>query len=208
MSGADGPGFPGWLRPLRPVRRQEPFDDPDWVFELKYDGFRGLAYVGVAEPRLVSRNRHHFVEFAPLAREVAVTLGVERAVVDGEIACLDEEGRSRFDWLHARREAPCFCAFDLLWVDGEDLRSAPLVERKSRLRELVPEGGSRLLYVDHVEERGRALFERVTALDLEGIVAKRRQGLYREGTRWWKIKNAGYSQAEGRGELFDRRGGR
>lgn len=193
------------VTPLRLTRRQTPFDDPDWIFELKYDGFRALAYVDDGVCRLVSRNRHLFDEFAPLAADVTRSLRAERAVLDGEIACVDDQGRSQFYELMARRCRPCFFAFDLLWVNGEDLRDHALVDRKARLRGLVPEHDAHLLYVDHVEESGVALFEKVCDMDLEGITAKRKRGLYREGTRWLKIKNESYSQAEGRGELFDRR---
>lgn len=192
------------VTPLRLSRRKSPFDDPEWVFELKYDGFRGLAYVDAEVSRLVSRNQHRFDEFASLATSIAEALDAERAVLDGEIVCLDGEGRSQFYELLARRGEPRFCAFDLLWVDGEDLRDRPLLERKSRLRALVPDSHSRLLYVDHVEERGAALFSKICEMDLEGITAKRKKGLYRDGTRWLKIKNPDYSQAVGRGELFDR----
>ena len=193
------------VTPLRLTERKTPFDDPDWVFELKYDGFRALAYVDDDGCRLISRNRHPFDEFDELAAEVAKSLEAERAVVDGEIVCVDELGRSQFYELMARRCRPCFFAFDLLWVDGEDLRGQALIERKARLRSLVPDDDARLLYVDHVEERGVALFEKICEMDLEGITAKRKNGLYRDGTRWLKIKNRSYSQAEGRGELFDRR---
>ena len=190
------------VTPLRLTLRDAPFDDPDWVFELKYDGFRALAYVDGDGCRLVSRNRHRFDEFEPLAVAVAKSLGAERAVLDGEIVCVDERGRSQFYPLMARRCQPCFFAFDLLWVDGEDVREQPLLERKARLRTLVPDSDPRLLFVDHIEERGVALFEKICEMDLEGITAKRKKGLYREGTRWLKIKNRDYSQAEGRGELF------
>ena len=193
------------VTPLRLTLRDAPFDDPDWVFELKYDGFRALAYVDGDGCRLVSRNRHRFDEFEPLAVAVAKSLGAERAVLDGEIVCVDEHGRSQFYPLMARRCQPCFFAFDLLWVDGEDVREQPLLERKARLRTLVPDSDPRLLFVDHIEERGVALFEKICEMDLEGITAKRKKSLYREGTRWLKIKNRNYSQAEGRGELFARR---
>lgn len=195
------------LKPLRPVRRKDAFDDPDWIFELKHDGFRALAYVDGPSCRLVSRNRHPFIEFESLGIAVAASLGAESAVLDGEIVCLDAQGRSRFYDLLARQSDPYLCVFDLLWVDGEDLRELPLLSRKERLRSLVPGTSSRLLYVDHIEGQGTALFEKVCALDLEGVIAKRKKGLYREGTTWFKIKNPSYSQAEGRGDLFDRRRG-
>ena len=153
----------------------------------------------------MSRNQHRFDEFDALANAIAEVLADRRAVIDGEIVCLDAAGRPQFYQLLARKGRPYYYAFDLLWFDGKDLRDRPLLERKAKLRSLVPEKNSRLLYVDHIEARGVALFERVCEMDLEGIIAKRKKGLYREGTTWHKIKNAPYSQAEGRGELFDRR---
>ncbi len=193
------------VKPLGLIRRKDAFDDADWVFELKHDGFRALAYVDASTCRLVSRNQHRFDEFDALAKAIAKDLAERRAVIDGEVVCLDAEGRSRFYELLARKGRPYYYAFDLLWLDGQDLRDRPLLERKAKLRELVPEKDSRLLYVDHIEASGVALFERVREMDLEGIIAKRKKGLYRKGTTWYKIKNAAYSQAEGRGELFDRR---
>src|SRR5262249_32438695 len=105
-----------------------------------------------------------------------------------------------------------FYAFDLLFLDGEDLRPLPLVERKTRLRKLIRRGRSRLLYVDHIEREGCELFKRICELDLEGIVAKRACSTYRATDQpsrdWIKIKNRNYSQKEGRAELFDELQGR
>ena len=101
-----------------------------------------------------------------------------------------------------------FFAFDLLFLNGEDLRGLPLIERKARLKRLLRRKRSHVLYVDHIEVRGRDLFEKVCGLDLEGIVAKRKHSPYRAtekpSAHWIKIKNRNYSQAEGREELFDR----
>src|SRR5262249_909240 len=100
-----------------------------------------------------------------------------------------------------------FYAFDVLSYNDEDLRDLPLLARKARLRALVPSNTGRLLYLDHLEERGVALFERVCALDLEGIVAKRKTSKYRATEQrsrdWIKIKNQHYTQAEERHELFE-----
>jgi len=193
------------VNPLRLARRETPFDDPEWQFELKHDGFRAVAYIDGERARLVSRNQHRFDDFAPLASDIARTVHGTPVVLDGEIVSLGPDGRAQFYELMARRGPTYYYAFDLLWIDGEDLRDLPLAERKDRLRALVPDAESRLLYVDHIVEQGTALFERVCAMDLEGIVAKRTSGLYREGTTWLKIKNRAYSQAEGRGDVFDRR---
>ena len=106
------------------------------------------------------------------------------------------------------RAKPYFYAFDLLWMNGVDLRELPLVERKAKLRELVPSPPSRLLYLDHVEDQGVELYEQCCKLDLEGVVAKPRVSPYRKvGGRalWVKVKNPDYTQAKGRRELFERR---
>ncbi len=97
-----------------------------------------------------------------------------------------------------------FYAFDLLWLDGEDLRDRPLVERKATLKGLVD--GSSILYLDHIQEQGVALFDQCVKLDLEGIVAKPLVSPYRElrgKTTWIKIKNPEYSQAEGRRDMVN-----
>src|SRR5207249_5207325 len=107
----------------------------------------------------------------------------ESAVLDGEIVCLDDAGRSVFNDPMFRRGECFFYAFDFLFVDGEDLRELPLVERKARLRKVIPRKRSRLLYLDHIEERGRELFESVCRMDLEGIVAKRKDMSYRASAK-------------------------
>ena len=193
------------IKPLRLIEQPEPFDNEEWIFELKHDGFRAVAYVNQSACRLVSRNGHPFDQFGPLCQWLASHLEVKEAVLDGEIVCLGSDGRSQFYDLLGKRGHPLFYAFDLLWLDGRDLRDEPLLGRKRRLEALVPAPPSRLLYVDHLEALGSAFFRQVCAMDLEGIIAKRRHGLYREGTRWIKIKNPTYSQAEGRGELFNQR---
>ena len=190
--------------PLRLVR--EPFDNPDYFFELKHDGFRALAYVENGECRLVSRNLNS-LRFESL-RLALGTLSVKNAIIDGEIVCLDENGVSQFNWLLSGRRAnqAILYVFDLLWINGVDLRRSPLVERKARLCELVRRSACpRLLYAQHVEGGGKELFNEICRCDLEGIVAKRRMGVYREDRPdWLKIKNRIYSQAEERHEMLTR----
>jgi len=189
-------------------RRTEPFDSDDFIYELKIDGFRALAHIRDGRGELVSRNGNVFRGFAELVTWIAEHLHVENAVLDGEIACIDDSGRSVFNDLLFRRRDCVFFAFDLLWLNGEDLRGLPLIERKARLKKLLGRKVSRVLYLDHIEARGRDLFEKVCELDLEGIVAKRKASVYRPTEKpsphWVKIKNPRYSQAEGREELFER----
>jgi bifunctional non-homologous end joining protein LigD len=124
-------------------------------------------------------------------------------VLNGEIAWLDADGRPQFYDLLRRRCDPVFYAFDVLWLDGTDLRERPLIERKRILRSLVPEQSPSVLYADHINGRGMEFFRLACQHDLEGVVAKLRDGKYGEG--WYKIRNPAHSQYEGRRELFERR---
>ena len=191
---------------MRLSRRIEPFDHPDWIFELKLDGFRALAYLDNGKGDLVSRNRNTFAGFRNLAAEIAEGFLGTNGILDGEIVSLDSRGRPQFEDLMFRRGELFFIAFDAVFLNGEDLRSLPLIERKRRLKAVVPDRSHdfRLRYHSHVERHGRALYKLACERDLEGIVAKRRDGLY-ETSRpgWLKIKNPVYSQKEGREELFE-----
>jgi len=192
---------------MRLLRIPQPFDHPDFIYELKLDGFRGLAVVSHGTCQLVSRNGYVFTQWDALAGAIARSIGARSAVLDGEIACFGADGRTDFYGLMFRRREPRFAAFDLLELDGRDLRSRPLLERKRRLRALMPAVQGRLQYVDHIEERGTDFYKLACAKDLEGVVAKWAHGRYQTGheTSWLKIKNPTYSQMEGRHELFEAR---
>ena len=120
-------------------------------------------------------------------------------MLDGEIVCLDKRGRPQFKNLLFHRGEPSFAAFDLLFDTGTDLRREQVLDRKSELRRLlrhIPKEEP-LMYVDHVEQHGEGLFQRVCKLDLEGIVAKLKSGPYvseRDKSTWTKILNPNYSQ--------------
>jgi bifunctional non-homologous end joining protein LigD len=190
------------------IRVAEPFDHPDWLYELKHDGFRALAHVEGHHCKLESRRHHVYTQFPQLQVEIAHAIRAHSAVLDGEIVCLAPDGRSLFNRLLFRRDWPHFVAFDVLSIDGEDLRSRPLIERKRRLRAIMPRIETRLVYLDHVEGRGSELFAVVCARDLEGVVAKWKRGPYHSDgltTSWLKIRNADYSQMQGRSDLFGAR---
>jgi bifunctional non-homologous end joining protein LigD len=180
----------------------EPFDSEDYIFELKMDGFRALAHVGRDETRLISRRGNVYKRFTELAAAIHIELECE-AVLDGEIVCLDGNGRPQFYDLLRRRGEPVFYAFDLLSFDGEDLRPRPLIERKRLLRSIVPGQPSVMLYAEHIEGYGVEFFRLACEQDLKGIVAKAKHGAY--GEKWFKIRNPRYSQYEGRRELFESR---
>ncbi len=194
------------VKPMPLVKESEPFNHAEWIYEIKYDGFRALAYVDNGQCLLVSRKGNIYKSFSELCEWIGEGLPVNNAILDGEIVCLDDQGKSVFKHLlHRHGEPIYFYAFDLLWLDGEDLRQHVLIERKERLRELLPEDPSYLLYLDHLREKGVELFQSVCEMDLEGIVAKWKEGpsLADKKTSWIKIKNPDYSQAVGRRELFD-----
>ena len=128
-------------------------------------------------------------------------------MLDGEIVCLDGKGRTKFNDLLFRRGEPCFFAFDLLFMNGHDMRTAQLAERKHELRRLLARlpADSRVRYAEHVEGLDTRLFEEVCALDLEGIVAKQKFAPYtfeREISTCYKIRNPRYSQMVGREKLL------
>src|SRR6266581_2678930 len=133
---------------------------------------------------------------------------IEQAVLDGEIVCVDDSGRPQFrNLLFHRGNPPCFFAFDLLINDGKDLRTERLLDRKQELRRLLARACAPLKYTEYIDGCGTALFQRVCELDLEGIVAKQKSAPYvteREQSTWYKILNRGYSQKDGREELFER----
>ena len=185
---------------MRLTRVAKPFDDPDFIFELKHDGFRAIAYVENSKCELVSRNQNHF-SFKSL-KESLGKLPVQNAILDGEVVCLDEHGASQFK----RNGKPVFYAFDLVFLDGHDLRNLPLIERKQRLHQLIEKSlFTRIIYAQHIEGQGKAFFKEICARDLEGVVAKRKLSIYKSnGTGWLKIKNPKYSQAIGRHDLFKR----
>jgi hypothetical protein len=165
------------FQPMCLARTREAFDHADFVFELKYDGFRALAYMDGGSCRLVSRRNHVYKSYAPLCHWIGKHLGADNAVLDGELACLDEEGRPKFNRLLRHRGEPAFVAFDLLWLNGRDLRRRTLLDRKTALRTLIRNGG-RILYADHIDGKGAELYQAACHSDLEGIVAKYKWGAY------------------------------
>jgi bifunctional non-homologous end joining protein LigD len=132
---------------------------------------------------------------------------LKEALLDGEVVAFDQEGRQDFRGLLAGRGNLHYAAFDALWINGKDLRALPLHRRKRALTRLIWATSTVLSQVFSIEERGRDLFAGAERLDLEGIVAKRKADSYcREAVRY-KVKNRGYTQAEGRGDLFHPRRG-
>jgi bifunctional non-homologous end joining protein LigD len=159
--------------PLR--TRKSAFNDPNFIFEVKWDGFRALAVIEHGRTQLISRNGHRFSSFADLEKLISVGLPNASAVIDGEICSLDKRGRPQFtNLLFHRGNYPCFLAFGLLMTSGKDCRRERLLDRKQELRRLLSGSDARIQYVDYVDGRGVPLFEQACQHDLEGIVARQK----------------------------------
>ena len=165
-----------------------------WLHEMKYDGYRLLVAVGGGAARAYTRSGLDWSEkFANVVGEAA-KLDVRSALLDGEAVVMDENGRSDFQALQgALKGAPAsidYVVFDLLELDGEDLTALPLTERKAKLREILPEGGHRIRYSEHIEGNGEKLLHNFCDAGLEGVISKKADGRY-IGSRsggWLKTK--------------------
>jgi len=185
---------------LRPVKGRSVPTGRQWIYELKLDGFRGVLSIEDGQGTFTSKNGNRMIRFQRLADALARALPVRSAILDGEIIVMGEGGPNFFALFFTRGE-PVYAAFDLLWLNGRDLRAQPLWRRKRALQKLVER--TPIGYVGHVDDP--ALFTLAQQRDFEGIVAKRRSDAYAPETEWVKVKVAGYSQMDGRWELFERR---
>lgn len=182
-----------------------------WLFEVKFDGYRALAYVGAGECRLISRNEKDLSQrFSSVAKEIVKATKSPNAVLDGEICRLDSAGRSSFSELQQGSGPLVFYAFDLLELDHESLVDLPLGERKQRLQKLL-DGRNRTVRFSTDFDDGEALLVAAREQELEGIIAKRETSRYASGKRtrdWLKIKLqnedefvvAGYTRGTGHRE--------
>jgi bifunctional non-homologous end joining protein LigD len=182
------------LRPMLATLIDAPFDDPAWVFEAKWDGFRVVARVEHGVVTLRSRNGKDVTAAYPDVVS-ALTRIKHLAVIDGELVALDRQGRSRFQLLQEARKSGarlCYCVFDLMYLDGRDVRRLPLVERKSKLRRILPNTVI-VRFSRHIKRYGIRAFQAAQRRGLEGIMAKRAAGQYYSGRRtreWLKVKTA------------------
>ncbi|HEY0194013.1 MAG TPA: non-homologous end-joining DNA ligase [Kofleriaceae bacterium] len=165
----------------------------DWLHEQKFDGYRIVAEVGDGQVRLLSRRFKDWTAEFPAVAAAVEALPVTHAVLDGEVAAVAADGRTSFQALQNRRDGGAirYFVFDLLELDGEDLRRLPLDDRKARLAALVERAGSDIIkYSDHVIGQGGAFFKLACERGLEGIVSKRRDKPYLpgRGPTWLKTK--------------------
>ena len=224
LAGAVAAKMPTSIQPMLSVSAEKPFDSLEWLFEIKWDGYRAIAFINDGKLRLVSRNQNDLtLQFSEL-RELPNFIKARTAILDGEIVALDETGRSSFSLMQQRtgirkgghRVAgrsdlqTLYYAFDLIYLDGFDLHRVVLEERKRALAGIISTSGV-LRYSDHFDH-GLDLFEAAKQQGLEGILAKARSSLYEErrSREWRKIKITrtvdcvigGYTEPEGSREYF------
>jgi bifunctional non-homologous end joining protein LigD len=184
------------LAPIIPVLRREAFDNPAFMCELKYDGFRAIA--DTITPRILSKKMNKMSRFDWLLSDLPAGF-----VFDGEIVALDDRGRPVFEDLLFGRRDPIYLPFDVLFIDGADVRTLPLNKRKVLLDKVVQRYG--LQKTEPLIGEGRAVFRAACKLDLEGLIAKRLDDSYEPKTTWFKILNPTYSQKANRHGLFESR---
>ena len=191
------------ITPIIAKAGKQPFNDPNYLFEMKYDGFRGVGYFEKGRAcHFISRNGNTLSQFDQLCDDIADELKVDNAIFDGEVIAPDASGRPIFERM-LRRQGPFrYVAFDLLWLNGEDLRALPLVQRRKNLLQVLPKSST--VIVESLAEVGHGvkMFNLMSEHDLEGVVAKRLDGKYTRSTQWYKIKFKGYSQSVGRQRFF------
>lgn len=204
-----------YIRPMLAQIHEEPFDDADWIFEVKWDGYRAVAEISKEEIKLYSRNGLSFLQLYPAVAEELKSIK-EDVILDGEIVVLNERNKPDFQKLQqydTNRGLPIlYYVFDCLAYQGKSITDLPLIERKRIAGKLVP--NSKILkFSDHVLQSGVEFFSKVVDMDLEGMIAKRAMSQYLPGKRtrdWLKIKNhntqeaviAGYTAPRGSREYF------
>src|SRR3989454_2057651 len=201
LEGARKAKMPAEVAPMLATLVEKPFSDPEWLFEIKWDGMRALAWITDGGLELRARTGRVITAQYPELRSLPERVRATEAILDGEIVVLDRDGRSDFERLQSRinvakpspllvRQAPVvYYLFDLLYSDGYDLREAPLIERKQFLKRLL-DARDPFRYADHQVEHGKELFELARSRELEGIVGKQVRSVY-SGARsasWVKFK--------------------
>ncbi len=185
-----------FYKPMLATLVDKAFDDAEWIYEIKWDGYRAIADWQDDTLKLYSRNGLSFSDKFPQIAE-ALTTFKHDAVLDGEIVLMDEENRPSFQKLQhyeENKELPLlYYVFDLLFLDKKDIRHLPLLERKELLKKLLEKNNNGLIrYCDHIDEKGIAFFSTAKQANLEGIIAKKADSIYSCNTRskeWLKIKN-------------------
>jgi DNA ligase D-like protein (predicted ligase) len=206
-------GLPLWIKPqLTQLVDQAP-EGPEWLHEIKFDGYRMHARLDHGAVRLLTRTGLDWTHKYPAIAAAVSSIGARQAYLDGELCGVRADGITSFSMIQAASDsgnaaALVFFLFDILYLDGDDVSAQPLIERKARLAGLLSNVSSPLHYCDHQVGHGRAFHEKACAMSLEGIVSKRADAVYAPGNRgfWVKVKClhreefvvAGWTDPEGR----------
>ncbi|TDU81305.1 bifunctional non-homologous end joining protein LigD [Prosthecobacter fusiformis] len=187
--------MPAFVEPMKARLVATPPTDDGWIYEVKFDGFRALAFKQGKEVSLISRTEHDMTHKFPEVTEALQALDLPNCILDGEVVALDDKGRSSFQMLQAYelgQEQPplCYYAFDLLSLKGRDQKSRSLLDRKDRLREILPDSDV-VRYSASLEGDASALLKQASKLGLEGLIGKKSDSTYEAGKRsghWIKLK--------------------
>jgi bifunctional non-homologous end joining protein LigD len=187
--------YPHNVKPMLATLVKEPFNDKDWIFEIKLDGYRAVAEIEKGKINLHSRNNLSFnTKFAPITESLKAI--DQDVILDGEIVVLDEGGISRFQAIQNYQRTGegnlVYFVFDIIYLDGHDLTGLELIKRKELLKDLLPDLPN-ILYSEHIAEKGKDFFEAASGKKLEGIIAKDGRSSYQTGRRsrsWLKIKTS------------------
>jgi bifunctional non-homologous end joining protein LigD len=183
----------GFIEPCLPSPAKVPPSGPNWIHEIKHDGFRIMARRDAAGVRLITRNGNDFTKRFPLAAAAVAALPGRSCLIDGEAIACDDKGLAVFELIRRTRNhgSAILCAFDLLEIDGEDLRRAPIEHRMHRLARLLRRPDHGLVLNEHFSGDGAIVYLEACRLGCEGIVSKRLGSTYRSGRtqHWIKVKN-------------------
>lgn len=186
---------PDWIAPQLATPARKPPVGGDWSYEIKFDGYRMMTRIDGGDVRLLTRRGNDWTSRLPALRDAVAALPVSSAWLDGEIVVLDDNGAPNFNKLQNafdRRSTAqiTYFAFDLLWMNGEDIRGLPLRARREVLRQVIGEGTGNLRFSEDFDADPTSLLESARAMGLEGIIGKRADRPFRSGrsTDWIKIK--------------------
>jgi ATP-dependent DNA ligase len=184
---------PGFIEPCLPSPADQPPSSPEWIHEIKHDGYRLMVRRDHARVRLLTRNGHNWSVRFPLILDAASVLRVRSCLIDGEAVCCNEAGLAVFERLRHKHDARAvfLYAFDLLELDGLDLRHEPIETRKATLASLLRGSGAGIRLNEHFQHAGDIVLRHACKMGLEGIVSKRLGSRYRSGRSkdWLKFKN-------------------
>jgi len=215
--------MPEVIHPMLATLVDEPFSDPEWIFETKWDGFRSICFVKDGKARFVSRNQIEMTAQYPELAGVGKQVEAKQAILDGEIVALDQDGMPRFQLLQPRvgrksglqslrgKGKIVYYVFDLLYRDGYDLMPCSVVERKAVLEQILRPAGF-IKLSEHIEGDGEAFFKQIEKFHLEGMIAKRAASPYvqKRSSDWLKVKTiqrsevviGGYTEPRGARSYF------